>query len=199
MWVGRARRRRGVRSGGPACGDGRGRVRAQAEFNALAGELARAYPDRARLWFAYDEPLSHLIYAGADMLLVPSMFEPCGLTQMIAMRRALHPAASTLRASTLRPPPCASLRASPAPLRSSSSPGLHAAGLWRRASRRRAGVSLTPPDKPCGACGPKAARHAFSSCRARPGGTASKACGRMGGRAGRAGLARCRSCAARAA
>ncbi len=65
---------------------------AQAEFNALAGELARAYPDRARLWFAYDEPLSHLIYAGADMLLVPSMFEPCGLTQMIAMRRALYPA-----------------------------------------------------------------------------------------------------------
>ncbi len=54
----------------------------------LAGELARAYPDRARLWFAYDEPLSHLIYAAADMLLVPSMFEPCGLTQMIAMRCA---------------------------------------------------------------------------------------------------------------
>ena len=54
----------------------------------MAGELARAYPDRARLWFAYDEPLSHLIYAGADMLLVPSMFEPCGLTQMIAMRCA---------------------------------------------------------------------------------------------------------------
>ncbi|KAK9832645.1 hypothetical protein WJX81_006656 [Elliptochloris bilobata] len=58
----------------------------QADFNVLAGELARAYPDRARLWFAYDEPLSHLIYACADMLLVPSMFEPCGLTQMIAMR-----------------------------------------------------------------------------------------------------------------
>ena len=36
----------------------------QGEFNALAGELGRQYPDRARLWFAYDEPLSHLIYAG---------------------------------------------------------------------------------------------------------------------------------------
>ena len=32
--------------------------------------------------FAYDEPLSHIIYAAADMLLVPSMFEPCGLTQV---------------------------------------------------------------------------------------------------------------------
>lgn len=58
----------------------------QAEFNALAGELGRAYPDRARLHFSFDEPLSHLIYAGADLLLVPSMFEPCGLTQMIGMR-----------------------------------------------------------------------------------------------------------------
>ena len=60
--------------------------RVQAEFNALAGDLGRQYPDRARLWFAYDEPLSHLIYAGCDMFLVPSVFEPCGLTQMIAMR-----------------------------------------------------------------------------------------------------------------
>ena len=32
--------------------------------------------------------MSHLIYAAADILLVPSMFEPCGLTQMIAMRCA---------------------------------------------------------------------------------------------------------------
>ena len=60
----------------------------QGEFNALAGDLGRQYPDRARLHFAYDEPLSHLIYAGADILLVPSIFEPCGLTQMIAMRCA---------------------------------------------------------------------------------------------------------------
>lgn len=61
-------------------------VGSQAEFNELAVELGREYSDRARLHFAYDEPLSHLIYAGADILLVPSMFEPCGLTQMIAMR-----------------------------------------------------------------------------------------------------------------
>ena len=63
----------------------------QGEFNALAGDLARQYPDKARLWFAYDEPLSHLIYAGCDMLLVPSIFEPCGLTQMVAMRYGTVP------------------------------------------------------------------------------------------------------------
>ena len=58
----------------------------QNEFNGMATDMARQYPDRARCCFSYDEPLSHLIYAGADMLLVPSIFEPCGLTQMIAMR-----------------------------------------------------------------------------------------------------------------
>jgi len=59
--------------------------RVQSDFNALSNDLARQYPDRARLWFGFDEPLSHLMYAGADMMLVPSMFEPCGLTQLIAM------------------------------------------------------------------------------------------------------------------
>ena len=63
----------------------------QADFDALAEDLKAQYPDRARLWFAYDEPLSHLIFAGSDMFLVPSMFEPCGLTQMIAMRYGTVP------------------------------------------------------------------------------------------------------------
>lgn len=34
----------------------------------------------------FDEPLAHQIYAGADFVLIPSKFEPCGLVQMIAMR-----------------------------------------------------------------------------------------------------------------
>jgi len=59
----------------------------QAEFDALRDALVRQYGrERAALAFSYDEPLSHLIYAGCDALLVPSIFEPCGLTQMIAMR-----------------------------------------------------------------------------------------------------------------
>jgi hypothetical protein len=51
----------------------------QAEFNGLAGALGG---ENAAFCFSFDEPLSHLIYAGCDIILVPSMFEPCGLTQV---------------------------------------------------------------------------------------------------------------------
>lgn len=37
--------------------------------------------------FGFDEPLSHLIYAACDIILVPSMFEPCGLTQVNSGQR----------------------------------------------------------------------------------------------------------------
>ena len=62
--------------------------RVQGDFNALAGHFSG--PNCA-LYFAFDEPLSHLVYAAADIILVPSMFEPCGLTQMIAMRYGAIP------------------------------------------------------------------------------------------------------------
>ncbi|KAL4201408.1 hypothetical protein AMTRI_Chr02g215920 [Amborella trichopoda] len=60
--------------------------RIQGEFSDLANQLHNIHGDRARLCLTYDEPLSHLIYAGADFTLVPSLFEPCGLTQLVAMR-----------------------------------------------------------------------------------------------------------------
>jgi starch synthase len=41
--------------------------------------------DNVHLEFGYDESLSHQMYAAADFLLMPSLFEPCGLNQMIAM------------------------------------------------------------------------------------------------------------------
>ena len=46
---------------------------------------------RVCAYIGYDEALSHRVYAGADMLLMPSGFEPCGLSQMIAMRYGTLP------------------------------------------------------------------------------------------------------------
>jgi len=49
------------------------------------------YPGQVCSCIKYDESLAHEIYAGADALLVPSLFEPCGLTQLIAMRYGTVP------------------------------------------------------------------------------------------------------------
>ena len=40
---------------------------------------------------AYDEGFAHRVYAGSDILVMPSMYEPCGLAQMIAMRYGTVP------------------------------------------------------------------------------------------------------------
>jgi len=60
-----------------------------ADFWNLKGMLNDS-PD-CHLEIGYDEELSHLIYAGADLLLVPSQFEPCGLTQLISLRYGTIP------------------------------------------------------------------------------------------------------------
>jgi starch synthase len=56
----------------------------------LAG-LAERAPDRFAVRFAYDEGLAHRVMAGADMFLMPSRSEPCGLTQMYALRYGTVP------------------------------------------------------------------------------------------------------------
>lgn len=57
-------------------------------------DLANRYPDRVGVQFGFDEGLAHLIQAGADATLVPSRFEPCGLTQLCAMRYGTLPIVS---------------------------------------------------------------------------------------------------------
>ena len=56
----------------------------------MRGAEAR-HPGRVCAYIGYNEELSHRVYAGADMLLMPSRFEPCGLSQMIAMRYGTLP------------------------------------------------------------------------------------------------------------
>lgn len=60
-----------------------------AEFQRIKDETDGS-PD-CHLELAYDEDLSHQIYAGSDMILIPSVYEPCGLTQMIAMKYGVVP------------------------------------------------------------------------------------------------------------
>jgi starch synthase len=62
----------------------------QARFEAAA----KFRPDRIGVVIGYDEDLAHLIQAGADALLVPSRFEPCGLTQLCALRYGAVPLVS---------------------------------------------------------------------------------------------------------
>lgn len=49
------------------------------------------YPDKMSSQIRFDMGLAQRVYAGCDMMLVPSMFEPCGLTQMVAMRYGTVP------------------------------------------------------------------------------------------------------------
>jgi starch synthase len=66
---------------------GTGEPQVQEGFRALA---ARA-PERFAVRFAYDNALAHKIVAGADMFLMPSRFEPCGLSQLYSLRYGTVP------------------------------------------------------------------------------------------------------------
>ncbi|MDD1621430.1 MAG: glycogen synthase GlgA [Methylococcaceae bacterium] len=53
--------------------------------------FARLYPEKVAITIGYDEHLAHQIEAGADMFLMPSRFEPCGLNQMYSQRYGTLP------------------------------------------------------------------------------------------------------------
>ncbi|MEK6680524.1 MAG: glycogen synthase GlgA [Nitrospirota bacterium] len=61
------------------------------KYHHLVKNLAKKYPDKISAMITFDNTLSHKIEAGADMLLMPSKYEPCGLNQMISLRYGTVP------------------------------------------------------------------------------------------------------------
>ena len=54
-------------------------------------KLRAKYPDKMAIYIGYNDALAHRIYAASDFFMMPSLFEPCGLGQMIAQRYGTLP------------------------------------------------------------------------------------------------------------
>jgi len=76
-----------IRAGAQAVILGSGEDRFENAFRAIEAE----YPNDCRVWIDFDNALAHRIYAGADILLMPSIYEPCGLNQMYALHYGTIP------------------------------------------------------------------------------------------------------------
>ncbi|MCH7587685.1 MAG: glycogen synthase [Chloroflexi bacterium] len=64
------------------------------ELEAAAHQFSQRFKNRSSITLRFDTRLARLIFAGADMIMMPSRYEPCGLTQMIAMRYGCVPIAA---------------------------------------------------------------------------------------------------------
>lgn len=63
----------------------------RAEYQDLWRELSARHPDRVGAYIGFDEERAHLIEGGADLFLMPSRYEPCGLNQMYSLRYGTVP------------------------------------------------------------------------------------------------------------
>jgi starch synthase len=61
------------------------------KYHELFNQVARKYPHRTGIRIAYDERLAHKIEAGADLFLMPSKYEPCGLNQIYSLKYGTIP------------------------------------------------------------------------------------------------------------
>ena len=58
----------------------------EAELEQFFDNMSKKYPQKCRVMLAYNKAIAKTIYAGADIFLMPSKSEPCGLAQMMACR-----------------------------------------------------------------------------------------------------------------
>ncbi len=65
----------------------------QEKYHELFKKIEKLYPNRVKVNLAFNEKLAHLIEAGADIFLMPSHFEPCGLNQMYSLKYGTIPVA----------------------------------------------------------------------------------------------------------
>jgi starch synthase len=63
----------------------------EARYEQFFGMLQQQFPGRVCFYWGYNNELAHLIEAGADMFLMPSLYEPCGLNQMYSLRYGTVP------------------------------------------------------------------------------------------------------------
>ncbi|MFH0753521.1 MAG: glycogen synthase GlgA [Candidatus Omnitrophota bacterium] len=68
----------------------------ESKYQRLLLMLAKKYAGKCGVVIRYDESLAHTVYAGADFFLMPSVYEPCGLTQMISQRYGTIPVVSAV-------------------------------------------------------------------------------------------------------
>lgn len=61
------------------------------KYHLLLEKITRIFPQVISLHLKFDDPLAHKIYAGSDIFLMPSRYEPCGLGQLISLRYATIP------------------------------------------------------------------------------------------------------------
>ncbi|MFB9330622.1 glycogen synthase GlgA [Paenibacillus aurantiacus] len=55
-------------------------------YEGIFRHATESRPDKIKVWFGFNDSLARRIYAGSDMYLMPSLFEPCGLSQLLALR-----------------------------------------------------------------------------------------------------------------
>ncbi|MEI7999351.1 MAG: glycosyltransferase, partial [Candidatus Omnitrophota bacterium] len=71
-----------VRMGGQVVLTGTG----ERKYHRMLEDCAKEHPKRIGVYLKFEERVAHQIYAGSDFFLMPSVYEPCGLGQMIALR-----------------------------------------------------------------------------------------------------------------